>query len=128
MRVKLFFLSCEGKIDVLSDTAGKEDDLVDHMYLYLRDGTYSKQCSVSLKQQILPRSKRFKLQNAWRAVLQTVRTLVTMCCMASCTCATLVASYFPGSTSAEKKGPRFINEETIHCMYILLLQRAGVST
>ena len=90
-------------METLSDTAGNEDDLVDHVYLYLKDGVYSKQCSASLKQQIRLRLKRFKLRNAWRAVLQNVRTdapLVTMCCMASYTTgATLMASYFLGSTT-----------------------------
>ena len=69
--VKPFFLSCEGNRKTLSDTAGNEDDLVDHVYLYLKDGVYSKQCSASLKQQIRLRLKRFKLRNAWRAVCIT---------------------------------------------------------
>ena len=67
-----------------SDTAGNEDDIVDHVYLYLKDGAYSKQCSASLKRHIRLRSKRFKFREA---VLQNVRTdapLVPMCCMASC--------------------------------------------
>eukprot|EP00731_Ephydatia_muelleri_P001172 Em0001g1172a len=47
-----------------SDTAGNEDDIVDHVYLYLKDGAYSKQCSASLKRQIRLRSKRFKFREA----------------------------------------------------------------
>ena len=70
----------------LSDTAGNEDDLVDQVYLYLNNGASTKQCSASLKRQIQLRSERVKLRNAWRAVLQNVRTdvqLVTMRCIAS---------------------------------------------
>ena len=112
-------------------TAGNEDDLVDHVYLYLEDGACV--LKASLKRHIRLQSKRFKLRNARRALLQAGRTdapLVTMCCMASCTTdAMLVASYyscifhslrpaamigssnddlihFHGSTS------RFMNEET----------------
>ena len=43
--------------------AGSEDDLVDHIYLYLKDNAYPKQSSASLKRQIRLRSKKFELRN-----------------------------------------------------------------
>ena len=43
--------------------AGSEDDLVDHVYLYLKDRAYPNQCSASLKRQIRLRSKKFELRN-----------------------------------------------------------------
>ena len=42
--------------------AGSEDDLVDRVYLYLKDNAYPKQSSVSLKRQIRLRSKKLKLR------------------------------------------------------------------
>ena len=42
---------------------GSEDDLVDHVYLYLKDSAYPNQCSASLKRQIRLRSKKFELRN-----------------------------------------------------------------
>ena len=41
----------------------RDDDLVDHVYLYLRDSAYPKQCSPSMKRQIRLRSKKFELRN-----------------------------------------------------------------
>ena len=41
--------------------AGSEDDLVDRVYLYLKDNVHPKQSSVSLKRQIRLRSKKLKL-------------------------------------------------------------------
>ena len=44
-------------------TAGSEDDLVDHVYLYLKDSAYPNQRSASLKRQIRLKYKKFELRN-----------------------------------------------------------------
>ena len=40
-----------------------EDDLVDRVYLYLKDNVHPKQSSVSLKRQIRFRSKKLELRS-----------------------------------------------------------------
>ena len=48
-------------MEALSEGSG--DDLVDRVYLFLKDNAYPKQSSVSLKRQILLRSKKLKLRS-----------------------------------------------------------------
>ena len=42
----------EGLSEDKNTTAGSEDDLVDRVYLFLKDNAYPKQSSASLKRQI----------------------------------------------------------------------------
>ena len=60
------YLVREGNMEKLSeakDASGSKDDLVDYVYLSLKDSAYPKKCSASLKRHIRLRSKKFEVRN-----------------------------------------------------------------
>ena len=53
----------EGLSEDKDTAAGSEDDLVDRVYLFLKNNAYPMQSSVSLKRQTRLRSKKLKLRS-----------------------------------------------------------------